>query len=96
MESKNIELRVRPTQKFAAGDDVLTPLTGRSKKMRIMGSFWEEESQYHSVKGGTWIYRLAFLTMNGNLDKRRNLRRFEEAVLIPSTPTEQTRLKEYE
>jgi hypothetical protein len=40
-------------------------------------AFWWTDEAYGS-KNGSWVYRLAFMTKNGSVDKRKNYRQFEE------------------
>jgi hypothetical protein len=70
----------KPKRQFEIGQDVETDLYGT---MRIV-AFWCGSWTYSSPTGN-WVYRLAFLTKKGLVDKRKNFRQFDEQRLQPLT-----------
>jgi hypothetical protein len=74
------ETKTKPEQRFKIDEDVIPPLYG-VHKMRVVRIFWEDRNTYTGNKNGCWVYVLAFLTKKGNIDKRKDYRRFNENTL---------------
>ena len=64
-------------KKFNYGD--IVECDSLIEKMMVTESWWEDKT--YTSKTGDFVYRLAFLTKSGNIDRRRNFRRFEECRL---------------
>lgn len=63
--------------KYEIGQNVDTDVT--IKPMKIVARWWEDKTYIH--KNGSWVYRVAFMKKDGEVDKRQNFRQFDESRL---------------
>ena len=71
---------MKTEQKFKIDQMVLPDVL--NKPMRIVQSWWTDKA--YGSKNGSWVYRLAFVTKKGEIDKRKHFRQFEENRLTES------------